>query len=302
MIAGNSGMELAAEILLSGIIVTLAVFLAITRRKLLRMKRSAKEIQNSVDRDIYESMSYARRIQKATLPDIIRLQEFFEDVFIIFKPIEMVSGDFHWFSLVNGKIFLAVVDCQGHGVPGAFLSMMGNTLLNQIINEEKLFIPSEILSRINTKISHLLSGMGENSHGKEIMHMGLCMVDYDTRKIRYAGAVHSLYFVNDGKFRELEGDSHAIGAKTENDELLPFRDHEIDIKGSLVLYMTSEGFNYEEASPDEHIESLQMINLILKVGSMPFYEQQDAIIAELEKYNYRKLQTDDFTIIGVRVS
>lgn len=280
--------------------VALAVYLLLLLHRQSHLRARAEEILNSVSRDITDSINYAKAIQDATFPDEAKLKEYFEDVFIVFRPLEAVSGDFHWFGNINGRIYLAVVDCQGHGVPGAFLSMIGNTLLNQVIIEEKTVMPGEILKKMNIKLQSILGNIEKTEIKNEIMNMGLCMVDYDNGKIHYSGANHSLYFIQDGKFRELTGDDYSLGI-TDNEVLPDFGQYEITIEGSLMLYLTSEGFGYTPSSPDYRVSSLQMINLILKIGSLPFSEQHEIVLNELEKYDYDKLQTDDFTIIGLQV-
>jgi serine phosphatase RsbU (regulator of sigma subunit) len=277
-----------------------AVYLIIIWMKLRSLKIKSEEILNSVSKDIIDSINYAKALQEATFPDAARLKQFFEDVFIVLKPMETVSGDFHWFGNVSGRIYLAVVDCQGHGVPGAFLSMIGNTLLSQIIIEENTRMPDKILNKMNIKLSGILSNISITEKERDLMSLGICMIDYDEGKIYYSGAKHSLYYINDGRFREIEGSSHPVGMIGKN-EVSRFALHEIEITGSLNLYMTSEGFNYETASADSQVASLQMINLILKIGSLPFSEQFEAINAELDNYDYRSIQTDDFTIIGLQV-
>lgn len=296
--------ELNTENILLSVFLTttiaLIVYFFIITWKLKKLKKESEKILNSVNKDIIESVNYAKALQEATFPDSSRLKQFFQDVFVVLKPLETVSGDFHWFGNVSGRIYLAVVDCQGHGVPGAFLSMIGNTLLSQIIIEEKTRMPDKILMKMNLKLSGILSNISIKESDKDLMNLGICMIDYDERKVYYSGAKHSLYYLNDGRFREIEGSRHPVGMIGKN-EISRFTLHEIDIKGSLTIYMTSEGFNYEAAPADSRVAALQMINLVLKIASLPFAEQYDAVINELEKHHYKKIQTDDITIIGLQV-
>lgn len=288
------------HILFASFTLALFIYLSMQINKLRYLKSVADRILNSVSRDITDSINYAKAIQEATFPDEAKLKEYFEDVFVIFKPMEAVSGDFHWFGTVNGRLYLAVVDCQGHGVPGAFLSMIGNTLLNQVVVEEKTAMPQDILKKMNMKLQSILSSTVNTEIQNDVMNIGLCLVDYDEGRIYYSGANHSLYYVQDGKFRELEGDRFSLGF-AESEVIQGFMQFDIKIEGSLMLYLTSEGFGYSATEPDDRIASLQMINLILKIGSIPFHEQYAMILEELNRFEYHKLQTDDFTIIGLQV-
>ncbi len=289
-----------ATLLLSAVAVCLVIYLLLLANRLRNLKTVSGEVLNSVSKDITDSINYAKAIQEATFPDETKLKEYFEDVFVVFKPMEAVSGDFHWFGAAEGRIYLAVVDCMGHGVPGAFLSMIGNTLLNQAVIEEKTVMPQDVLKKMNMKLQSILANSDNPEIQSELMNIGLCMVDYDNARIHYSGANHNLYFVQDGKFREFEGDGFSLGIP-DSDVILGFTGYDIKIEGSLILYLASEGFSTTVTPFDGRIASLQMVNLVLNIAALPFSEQYEIVMEELKKQDYHQLQTDDFTLIGLQV-
>lgn len=262
------------------------------------MGDKSAEILNEQNQKITDSIRYAKKIQSAILPDINELSGIFADYYIVSKPIDLVSGDFYWFSKIDGQFYIAVVDCSGYGIPGAFISMIGHTILNRVILEEKIYKTDEILNNINASFCSALKKkyLSEDIQGE--MNISLCMIDFIDNKLYFSGALNPLYYVKDGKFKELEGNDYPIGKDKKN----TFNSHEVEISGDMSIYLTTEGFHYDKNLENSHIESLQTINLIISNASHPFEIQKDNILKEMDQYNFQKVQTDDFTIIGIKLS
>ena len=185
------------------------VVLARVKNHLMLKSAQAKLIDQNkklVERNMYitDSINYAKRIQNAILDDEDQLIELFPESFVIYLPKDIVSGDFYWFCELEGKKIIAVVDCTGHGVPGSMMSMIGHTLLNEIVKVKKVTDPGKILNLLNRRIIIELQ-KGINTQSFDGMDVGLCVIDEKNKTISFAGAYRSLYYFQDGKFSELIG-------------------------------------------------------------------------------------------------
>ena len=205
-------------------------------RKLLREKEQAFELielqkveLELKDKDITDSLIYAQRIQEALLPSETYFRKHFKDSFILFRPKNIVSGDFYWIGEKNGKIFIVAADCTGHGVPGALMSMIGLKLIEKTINEDNIEIPSHILSVMNKGLEKTFSR--EKNIGTIIrdgMDIGICIIDAERKKMQYAGSFFPLYLIREGNLIETVADKIIIGM---NPDSIPYTDHEIDHHG-----------------------------------------------------------------------
>ena len=181
-----------------------------------------------------------RRIQEALLPSEAYFRKHFKDSFILFKPKDIVSGDFYWIGEKGDKIFVVAADCTGHGVPGALMSMIGLELIEKTINEDNIEIPSRILGVLNKGLEKTFSR--EKNIGTIIrdgMDIGICVIDKKKKKMEYAGAFFPLYLIRDDSLTEIKGDKIIIGM---NPEGLPYTDHEIDLLEDDIIYIFSDGY------------------------------------------------------------
>ena len=191
---------------------------------------------------IISSLDYARHIQEAILPRAARLREMFSDAFVIHMPRDIVSGDFFWCGWQGNQALVALVDCTGHGVPGAFMSMIGFTLLNKIINEQKISDPSEILKRLNDEVRVALRQEDTTIRAADGMEMGLCKVDLDAKTLSFAGARFDLYWTKAGKPLEiLKGNRQSIGGKQRRG-FTGFANQTINIESDDSFFMFTDGF------------------------------------------------------------
>ena len=274
-----------------------------------------KEVIEEKNDQIMSSIRYAERIQDAILPIKIRVDKILPDRFVIFMPKDIVSGDFYWINEVEDKIVVAVVDCTGHGVPGAFMSMIGNTLLNQIIMENKILDPASILDHLNVGVRQMLKQEKGETESHDGMDVCICVME-DTavplveggykKKLTFAGARRPLYLmqVKDGvsEFIEIRGTRHSIGgrqpAKAKKRE---FQDHVLDIQVGDMLYLTSDGFIDQQNVEEVRFGSRRLKNFLKEISGLDLAFQKERLLAELRYHQGDEGQMDDITIVGVRI-
>lgn len=190
-----------------------------------------------------DSISYARYIQEAILPDISHLRATLPQGFIFFRPRDIVSGDFYWFSKHQDSFFIAAVDCTGHGVPGAFMSMIGNTLLNEIVNEKKITSPAAILNELDNGIERILQQHHRDEKSRDDgMDISLCRIDVNQKKLTYALAGHFSYIRTPEGIQRLTGNVQSIGHKGHSKNFTSFSENTLDISDSMQLYLFTDGY------------------------------------------------------------
>lgn len=265
-----------------------------------------KEIVDKQKQKIVDSITYAQRIQKSILMEESEIQNYLPECFIYFQPKDIVSGDFYWFSKSNDKIIIAAVDCTGHGVPGAFMSMIGNTLLNQIVNEKKITTPSEILEQLNIGIYKSLHQDKEDALSDDGMDIALCVINYKKNEIEYAGAGNSLYVISDGKLETLTAEPFGIGGTdillNQSDTIKKeFTNHTISIKKDMSIYLFSDGYFDQFGGPEKRKFGTQRFKeLLLENQNLSMKKQKEAIDSVHSKWKAGSQQIDDILIIGIR--
>jgi serine phosphatase RsbU (regulator of sigma subunit) len=268
-------------------------------------KRAAVELErkNAVieekNKDITDSIRYAKRIQSAILPPEGHIENIFPDHFILYEPKDIVSGDFYWAGMRGGKAMIAAVDCTGHGVPGAFLSIIGHNGLNKAVNQEGLTKPSEILDALNREVTATLR-QGNNAELKDGMDIAFCTYDKINGTLQFAGAFNSLYVMRNGALEEVKADRWAVGSmeKTAGS----FTNHEVIISRGDVFYLFSDGYGDQFGGKDgKKFKMSRMKELLVSIHQKPMKEQQSIIERTLEEWRGNLEQVDDVLVIGVRV-
>jgi ligand-binding sensor domain-containing protein/serine phosphatase RsbU (regulator of sigma subunit) len=262
--------------------------------------RKSKQLIEEKSRHIFNSIEYARRIQQAILPTDEQILTAFSDHFILFKPRDIVSGDFYWLSQRDNKYFIAVVDCTGHGVPGAFLSMIANMKLNDIIYEEFLLDPAGILLHLDLGVRRLLQMDKRESEDDSGMEVGLCMIDLKQSKIIFAGAKRPMYYIKNSQFFELRGDKRSVGGRRKI-KGYTFTSHEIDIREETTIYLCTDGFADQNNHEDRKYGSRQLKKFLHAHAHLPMAEQKEALFKELKRHQGSEEQRDDITIIGIKL-
>ena len=267
-----------------------------------KIKKAHYEISEK-NKFIQSSIRYALTIQQAILPIKENFDKYFHN-FIIYHPKDIVSGDFYWFSEEEKNLlFISVIDCTGHGVPGAFMSMIANTLLNEIIKKDKIYSPEEVLNILNSEIRNALKqNITENMDG---MDMGLCKIekqDNNQTKITYAGAKRPLYYYKSQQKElvRLKGTRKSIGGFFLKNSM-DFTNQEIFLNKNDLIYLTTDGYIDQSSPQGRRFGSKHFNSIINRIANLDLHEQKVTLEIELAKWSEKSEQRDDITIIGIRL-
>jgi len=270
----------------------------VTEIKEANIKINSQNIEISTrNKYISDSINYAKRIQNSILPSQIYIENVFSEFFLIYKPKDIVSGDFYWVNQIGNKKIVALVDCTGHGVPGALMSMIGNTLLNEIIVFGKTINPAEILDKLNIRIIEELN-KSENKTAYDGMDVAICVIDEKNKTLDYSGAYRTLTYFKDGKCFELKGDKKSIGEVKKED--IKYSTKTIMLNESVILYLYSDGYVDQNNNQNKKIGSKYFKELLIKINSKNLSEQKDVLLKELEIHKGDEVQRDDITILGIK--
>jgi len=249
---------------------------------------------------ILDSIRYAERIQSAILPPVSHLSDQLSDHFILFKPRDIVSGDFYWTSQQDHKISIAVADCTGHGVPGAFLSMLGISSMNEITNRNKDLRASEILEKLRAVMISSLHQTGSKGETQDGIEIALCIIDLKLKTMEYAGANRPLYLISGNSIQHIKPDRMPIGIY--DHEVLPFTNHEIKLKKDDSIFLFSDGFVDQLGGPlRKTFRSRKFRKLLLDIKDKSMGDQKDILINTLETWQGDVEQIDDILVIGLRI-
>ncbi len=266
-----------------------------------------KEIVDKQKEKITDSITYAQRIQQSILMEESEIQKNLPESFIYFKPKDIVSGDFYWHTKVNSKNIITAVDCTGHGVPGAFMSMIGNTLLNQIVNEKQITTPSEILRLLNIGIFESLHQNKEGMLSDDGMEITLCSIDYEKKEIQCAGAGNPLYIITDNQIETIKVESYGIGGGRKTTKIPDpskkiFTNHIIPIKKDMSIYIFSDGYMDQfGGSERKKFGSQKFKELLLNNQHLKMQKQKELIAAAYTEWKGDTNQIDDILVIGVKL-
>jgi tetratricopeptide (TPR) repeat protein len=257
---------------------------------------------NESHREITDSINYAKRIQDALMTSAVYIKDVLPESFILFNPKDVVSGDFYWvYRSPKGQIYFTVADCTGHGVPGAFMSMIGTSLLNEFIIENNIEDTAEVLTKMREQIIKSLDQKGLEGENKDGMDMALCKYDPKKGTVQYSGAYNPLLHISKNEINQLKGNSQPVGLHTGNK--LPFTSKEIQVSKGDMLYIYSDGFPDQfGGEKGKKYLSGKFKNFLLSISDKPI-DQQDALIKE-EFANWigDHEQIDDVCVMGVRIT
>ena len=262
------------------------------------------EIQNEELAIAYQGMRdsihYAQRIQDAILPVQSSIRESFPDSFVFFRPRDIVSGDFYWFSRRENKSFVACVDCTGHGVPGAFMSMIGNTLLNEIVLEKNIEDADKILDLLHIRVRQALH---QDSGGatRDGMDIALCVMDHSKNKLQYAGANRSLWMIRENALTEIKANKFSI-AGDQMEENRKFTLHELDLKDEDCIYLSSDGYADQFGGPrGKKLMVKKFQEALLEIHTLPMEQQGVRLENIFNEWKGNLEQVDDVLVIGFRI-
>jgi serine phosphatase RsbU (regulator of sigma subunit)/ligand-binding sensor domain-containing protein len=250
--------------------------------------------------EITSSIEYASRIQLAMLPMEGHFKANFEDYFIFFKPRDIVSGDFYWIGEDDKSIYFTVADCTGHGVPGAFMSTLGISTLNEIISNNRSLQANKVLNLLRNKTMKSLHQTGKEGEASDGMDISFCMLSKDRKKLQYAGAYNPLFIFQNGEFKEYKANRMPIGIYY--GEEIPFTNYAISVEKGDTVYVFSDGYTDQFGGADgSKYKKSNLKKLLSEIYYRPLAEQRSILEAELAKWQGSMAQVDDITIIGVRI-
>jgi len=253
------------------------------------------------NKSITDSINYAKRIQTAMLPPYKLFKSVFPSSFILFMPKDIVSGDFYWINKLYNKIFIAAVDCTGHGVPGAFMSIIGFELFRKITNIEGLSRPSDILNRLNEDF-HVIFKDVENVVLRDGMDVAFCSIDKKDMILEFAGAFNPLYLIRDNKILEIKGDRFAIGLDETNFMDQTFKNHIIPIQKGDIIYIFSDGFADQFGGPDgKKYKYRRFRHLLLTLHQLPMEKQHEILENNVIEWRGEQDQVDDILVIAIKI-
>lgn len=255
------------------------------------------------NRQIMASINYGKRIQDAILPSNKLLKHFFPEFFVFFLPRDIVSGDFYWFSVQDDKLFIAAVDCTGHGVPGAFMSLIGNSLLNHIVNEKGIHKPSEILKELHVGVKKALSqSMSESDDQVDGMDITLCRFEKSIKEVQLACANHTAFVISNGNVKEIEGDEFSIADELIGEDVPEFTNHVFSMNKNATLYMFSDGFPDQiGGSKNKKYYTGKLKELFIKNQKLSATSQYDILNRTFNEWKGNNKQLDDVLIMGFKL-
>lgn len=266
--------------------------------------RVLNEAINKQKNEILDSITYAKKIQAAMLPPEQYFHEILNDGFILFKPRDIVSGDFFWIKHVNQYVILAAADCTGHGVPGAFMSLLGISYLNEIVQRREITQANQVLNELRKQVRNSLRQHGQAEESKDGIDMALCVIDEKKNTLQYAGANNPLYLFRDKngapEFTEFKADRMPVGYY--QGSFKTFTNKEIQLEYGDVFYLFSDGFVDQKGGKDnKKFMSKKFKDLLLKIHKEPMREQKNILDKTITDWMGDHSQIDDILVLGVRV-
>jgi sigma-B regulation protein RsbU (phosphoserine phosphatase) len=257
-----------------------------------------KRIIESKNENITASLTYAKKIQDAILPSLTEINKHLPGSFVYYRPRDIVSGDFYWYKHIDGISYLAAVDCTGHGVPGAFMSMIGNTILNKLI--PKYNKPAQILGKMREEVILTLEKSGETAQ-KDGMDIAFCAIDHAKNEVQYAGAFNPFLLVRDRQLTEIKADRMPIGFYYFGDRPNSFSNHTMELREGDAIYLFSDGFQDQFGGQRYRKYSSRKFKLLLQsLYNKPSEVQHDALHAEFNRWKGTEEQLDDVLVVGVK--
>jgi len=299
-------------VIIAFVLIGVAIFWMIvvlyTRRLRTVIRERTTEIREQIEliedknQDILASITYAQRIQSAMLTPGDYIDGLFPERFILYLPRDIVSGDYYWMIDKGGRIICVTADCTGHGVPGAMMSMMGMSYLNEITSKEELLHSDEILNQLRSKIVDSLRQKGVQGESQDGMDLALYIVDMDHKMLEYSGAQIPLYLFRDQELMVTKADKMPIGISSKLSS--PFTRHVIKLQEGDVLYTFSDGYQDQFGGPrNKKFMIRQLRELLYDIHTRPMRQQKNLLLKRLNDWKAESNceQVDDITVLGIKI-
>lgn len=259
-----------------------------------------KELVEEKQKEIIDSINYAKRIQTALLASDKLLSANLPEYFVLFKPKDIVAGDFYWAAPTPEGFLYITADCTGHGVPGAFMSLLNISKLNETINQKHILRPDLIFNDVRAEIVNALNPEGSTEESKDGMDAVLCKLDAKNMKLEFSGANNSFYIVRNKEILVCKADKMAVGKS--HDDSTPFTFNEIALQKGDMIFTFTDGYADQFGGPKgKKLKYKQMEEIMLSIAGLPLQEQKDILDRRFEEWKGSLEQVDDVLVIGVRV-
>jgi serine phosphatase RsbU (regulator of sigma subunit) len=270
--------------------------------EVVRQKEEIEVKNNELEilyKQVTDSIHYAKRIQEAILPTQDYINQVLPNNFVYYMPKDIVSGDFYWITKKEKKVYFAAVDCTGHGVPGAFMSLVGHNILQDIINNSNLTQPAEIMNALRDGVIKALNA-DNNQDTKDGMDMTMCCIDYETLELQYAAAFNPLYHVRNGQLNQYDANKFPIGKFL--GEKQNFTNHTIQLQKGDQLFLFSDGYADQFGGPKgKKFMVGNFRRLLLNISPLSPKEQRQKLESTLFDWQGTQEQVDDVLVIGVKI-
>jgi tetratricopeptide (TPR) repeat protein len=288
-----------------GLFSVLSLVVLLVRQNNQRKKANSELAQKNTliteqKKEITDSIQYASRIQNALLPPGDYIDKLIPERFIVYFPRDIVSGDYYWITEMNGKIICVTADCTGHGVPGAFMSMLGIAFLNHILIQQDELHTDEILNDLRSHVIASLHQTGKEGESQDGMDVALYIIDLEKMKLEFSGANISLYLFRDSELTEFKADKMPIGIHVKSD--IPFTRHSVDLLKSDMLYTHTDGFADQFGGPLQKKFMIKNFkNVLAEIHNRPVEEQKQKLVNVFNDWKNGFEQVDDVLVVGVRI-
>ena len=277
------------------------------RERTAEVVRQKEEIEKQSEQiaELYEqvkdSILYAKRIQEAILPSKEDIDNALKNSLVLFRPKDIVSGDFYWFSEKQDRAIIAAADCTGHGVPGALMSMIGSSLLNEIVNEKGMTSPADILYALKHGVISALNKQSSGEQTKDGMDIAILSIPKTGNKIEFAGANNPLWMIRNGEILETRGDRQPVGFFGDNLNT-PYTNHELEVQKNDTIYIFSDGYADQFGGPNgKKFKYSQFKKLLVEVTDKSMSEQKEILNDRIEDWmGDEEEQIDDILVVGIR--
>lgn len=291
---------------IGGFVLVLAVALLVYSRYKIKHRAAAQlEKQNAIisqkNKDITDSINYARRLQRSVIASDQYLQQHLPSHFVLYRPKDIVSGDFYWaHSPARGEVIMAVADCTGHGVPGAFMSVLGASLLNEIVTERKIHHPNLVLNLLRDNIIKVLNPQGSPEETNDGMDIVMCRFNFEKQLLSFSAANNVLWIARGNDMLELQGDRFPVGKHS--GVLKPFSMKNVQLQKDDVIYIFTDGFADQFGGPNgKKFKYKELQKLLLSVKDQPLEAQRTSLEKTFDNWKRDLEQVDDVTLVGIRI-